>query len=324
MATITTEKNTVNIYSCGGAGANLLKKLETTAEMANVKRCFIDTSMSNLRGVTVEDEELFLFEGVDGSGKVRAENHEIIGKHAKHILAKFVPSKFNIVISSGSGGSGSVISPTLVSQIQDKDCRVVVILIGSTSSQIEIENSMKTLMSFDSIAHREKTPIVMHYLENSQECSRAMIDDAAIAAVKALLVLFSGHNDELDTADLRHWLDHKDLNNELVSLHFCISEEGYRESGSVVSVATLAHHNQNTSLSPLPAYQAVGYVTHSAEQSFIGDDPIHYAISSDLVSITHKRLSAKLKEVKDQLGSAVSRERLFGKDTEVTTHGLIL
>ena len=321
---INSEKNTVNIFSVGGCGINVLKKLELTDEMANVKRCFVDTSMSNLRNVTVGEDEVFLFEGVDGSGKVRAENHEIIGKHAKHILAKFPPSKFNIVISSGSGGSGSVLGPTLASNIQGTDSQVVVILVGSTSSEIEIENSMKTLMSYDSVAHRTKSPIVMHYLENSKESPRAVIDDAAIAAVKALLVLFSGQNDELDTADLRHWLDHKDLNKELVSLHFCMSEAGYHEAGSVVTVATLAHHGQETLLNPLPAYQAVGFVTRSEEDSFVGDSPLHYAISSDLVGVTHKRLSTTLKEVKDQLATAVNREKLYSKDTEITEHGLIL
>ena len=179
-------------------------------------------------------------------------------------------------------------------------------------------------MSYDSIAHRTKSPIVMHYLENSKESPRAVIDEAAIAAIKALLVLFSGQNDELDTADLRHWLDHKDLGHELVSLHFCVSEAGYRESGSVVTVATLAHHSQDTLLTPLPAYQCVGYVTRNEADSFVGDSPLHYAISSELVATTHKRLSATLKEVKDQLGSTVSREKLYGKDTEITDHGLIL
>jgi len=318
------EKATVNILACGGAAANLLKKLVISDEMANVKRCFIDTSISNLRNVEVSEDEVFLFEGVDGGGKVRSENHEIIGKQAKNILAKFQPSKFSIILSSASGASGSTLSPTLVSQMQDTDAQVVVILIGSTSSEIEIENTMKTLMSFDSVAHRTKSPIVMHYLENSKESPRAVIDEAAIAAIKALLVLFSGQNDELDTADLRHWLDHKDLGHELVSLHFCVSEAGYRESGSVVTVATLAHHSQDTLLTPLPAYQCVGYVTRNEADSFVGDSPLHYAISSELVATTHKRLSATLKEVKDQLGSTVSREKLYGKDTEITDHGLIL
>ena len=220
--------------------------------------------------------------------------------------------------------SGSVISPTLAAQIQAAGERVVVVLIGSTSSQIEINNSIKTLMSFDSIAAREKSPIVVHYLENSEEHSRAAIDDAAVAAVKALLVLFSGQNDELDTADLRHWLAHKDLNNELVSLHFCSSQEGYMESGAVVSVATLARAHHNTTLKPLPAYQAVGYLTTPEELSFIGDTPLHYAISADLITSTHKRLTAKLKEVTDQLNSVVGRERLYDKNANVTDNGLIL
>ena len=321
---INSEKNTVSILAVGGCGINLLKKLETTDEMANITRCFIDTSMSNLRNAKVDESEIFIFDGLDGSGKARTENHEVIGKQAKHILAKFPPAKFNILISSASGGSGGVLANTLASYIQSEDHSVVVILVGSTASEIEIQNTMKTLMSYDAIAHRNKAPIVMHYLENSKESPRAVIDDAAVAAIKALLVLFSGQNDELDTADLRHWLDHKDLNKELVSLHFCMSEAGYCEAGAVVTVATLAHHGQDTLLKPIPSYQAVGFVTRSEEDSFVGDSPLHYAISSDLVGVTHKRLSTTLKEVKDQLATAVNREKLYSKDTEITEHGLIL
>jgi hypothetical protein len=65
-------------------------------------------------------------------------------------------------------------------------------------------------------------------------------------------------------------------------------------------------------------------VTQGKDESFIGDTSLHYAISSELVATTHKRLVTTLKEVKEQLGSVVTRDRLFGKDTEVTEHGLIL
>lgn len=319
-------KATVAVYACGGAATNILKKLpvEPGEGMAELKRYFIDTSNSNMRNSNINAEEVFLFEGVDGSGKVRSENHDLISKNTLKILQDFKPTTFSVVTHSASGGSGAIIGGSLVAELKKRGEQVVVILIGSTNSQIEIENTLKTLKSYDAIADKSNSPVVVHYLENSAEHSRSSIDSAATRALFALLALFSGENDELDTADLRNWMKHSKLRNELVSLHFCMSDEAYQAAGTVVTVATLAKHDSNTALSPLPAYQAVGFVAGLGDSSFIGDEPIHFTISSDLITTSAKALNAKLKESDARLNSSVRRESLVDRHDNQTDSGIIL
>lgn len=319
-------KNIVTVYSCGGCGANILKKMPTVSGegMAKMVPYYIDTSLSNLRSAQVPAESVFLFEGLDGSGKVRAENHEVIAKSTLKILQTFKPGNFSIVLHSASGGSGAVIGASLVSELKKRGDQVVVIVIGSTGSEIEIENTLKSLKTYDMIAYKNESPVVTHYLENSTTSGRQKIDGAATTAILALLALFSGLNDELDTADLRNWMKHTKLGNELVSLHFCTSAADYAAAGTVVTVATLAKPEHNTNVSPVPAYQTVGYVTNADANAFLGSEPLHFTISSDLITPTAKGLTSKLKEVAAHLSSTVRRESLVNRNDTQTDSGLIL
>lgn len=315
----------VTIYACGGAATNVVSKLsgDSGKGMAEYKSYFIDTSNSNMRKANINAEDVYLYEGLDGSGKVRAENHEVISKNMLKIIQQFKPSTFNIVVHSGSGGSGAVIGASLVAELKKRGEQVIVILIGSTNSHIEIENTLKTLKSYDVIADRVESPIVVHYLENSEINNRQVIDGCAIKAIMGLLMLFSGKNDELDTADLRNWMKHPKLAQELVALNFCITPENYKAAGTVVTVATLATHGVSTTVSPLPAYQAVGYILES-ELKEDALECIHYTISSDLISGTAKLLSNKLKEVDEHLNSSPRRSSLVDRNDNPTSNGLIL
>ena len=106
---MTTSTNQVRIYAAGGSALNIVSELEnlrTTTEpgFANLAPCYIDTSRSNLSSKRIAEENMYLFEGTDGSGKVRSTNYEAIVKNALAILQKFKPSAFNIILHSGGGG----------------------------------------------------------------------------------------------------------------------------------------------------------------------------------------------------------------------------
>ena len=319
-------KNKVSIYACGGLGINIVKALPPVLDFgyADTTAFFVDTSISNLRDVEVPPENTYLFEGIDGSGKERSENHVVIAKNVLAILQQCKPEAISIVIHSASGGSGSVIGPSIVSELKKRGNMVVVILVGSTGSRVEIDNSAKTLKTYELIAQKTKTPTVVHYLENGAGIPRSAIDRNASIAIMALLALFSGQNDELDTADVRNWLNHAKLKPQLVSLQFCYSEEGYRASGTVITVATLAKAGTDTNLSPLPAYQTVGFLNRQADIDFIEDKPLHFTISGDLIKTASDRLEQKLSEVEDYLNAVVERESLIKPNDIVTDTGICL
>ena len=318
--------NSVSVYGFGGMGCNAVKNLpiDLPVGYGQIKPYYVDTSTSNLRNLDVELENIFLFEGIDGSGKVRAENHEIIAKNTLAILQQCKPETFSIVIHSASGGSGSILACGVVSELKKRGNQVVVIMVGSTGSHIEIENTIKSLKTYDVIAARNKTPIAVHYLENAADIPRKSIDANVAMAVLALLALFSGNNDELDTADLRNWMKHSKLNNAIISLQFCYTAEGYKAAGHVIAVATLAKQGINTTLHPLPAYQAVGFLTEHADVDFIDEQPLHFTLSSNLIATATAALNAKLNEAGDYLNASVEHMTLVNESDVITDTGIVI
>src|ERR1700690_3688627 len=130
------EQGKVRLYGCGGLGSNIVKDYigrQPAPGFATPLTSFIDTSRSNLAGIANQDD-IFVLEGTDGSGKVRKENHAQISAAVKQILLKQAPEDFNIVIFSASGGSGSVIGPLLVSELLSRGHAVVVLTAGSSES----------------------------------------------------------------------------------------------------------------------------------------------------------------------------------------------
>jgi cell division GTPase FtsZ len=161
----------INVYACGGAGINLgsqLVKFNNRKDpgFAELKTFFIDTSKSNIQS-NIPEDNIYLVDGLDGSGKKRDTNYVALAECSKEILHQFKPADINIVLHSASGGSGSVIAPILVSELLSRKSLTIVILIGSTSSRIEAENTSKTLKSYEMISHKRNMPVIAAYKENS-------------------------------------------------------------------------------------------------------------------------------------------------------------
>lgn len=326
--------HSVSIYNVGGCGLNQGRAFEakfTEAKSAELNTVppsvfYVDTSSSNLRRSGIDQERTYLFDDMDGSGKLRAENHREISKRIPNLLQAFQPSTFNIVISSAGGGSGAVIAHSLIKELRKQELPVVLILIGTTASLIEINNSVKTLKSLDKMAHDDDLPIVCFYLENTPNAGRQAVDAAALEALVSLVALFAGAHEELDSADLKHWLKFEELGGELVALEIVRGQKNYQAIKDVVSVATLAAPGDNTHLDPTPAYQAVGYVPDNwVTNKFVTmGEPLSFCLSSDLVERASKELLSHEAEVSRVHQTRVRRDSLVGRHDQATDDGLIL
>lgn len=105
------EQGQVRVFCCGGGGINIGSMLEEyrgseEIAAARLNPVYIDTSKSNLarNRHSINDEYCYVIDGLDGSGKLRAENYESITEHVRDILQKFKPLDLNIVISTAAGG----------------------------------------------------------------------------------------------------------------------------------------------------------------------------------------------------------------------------
>lgn len=197
----------LRLWGCGGAGINIASRyIDSKPEegCAIIKPAFLDTSDSNLSQMDYPDK--YLIPGVNGSGAVRGTNAEAISKSIKNILASISPGDVNVIISSGSGGSGAIFSALLTGELLDMNQKVFVILIGSTESRIRIENTVKSLSNLELIAEDTQQPVNLHYLQNVE--SRSKVDKDAIAAIAAFSLVTSNMHLGLDPEDIHNFLRH--------------------------------------------------------------------------------------------------------------------
>lgn len=139
-----------------------------------------------------------------------------------------------------------------------------------------------------------------------------------------MMSLFSGQNEELDTQDLRNWLNYTPLSNTepcLASLNFAISEKDIMETGTAISVASLYRRGMDTGLDNIPAYQCVGRVPESLD---IGEEPIHYCISEDFIIPAVQRLNTALRDIDEVFNSRSTRASLLNSNDKATDSGLVL
>lgn len=342
---INSNKNTVRIYACGGCATNVASTLESSRKtsvtgFSKYELCYVDTSKSNMFKKNLNEEDVFVFNDVDGSGKIRKENHKVIAENTKAILQKFKPETFNIVVSSASGGSGAIIASSLVSELLKSSKEVIVVLVASFNSTIEVENNTKTLQSYEAIAKLRGKNVNMVYLQNSTTTNdENQVNAQATQIISMLLGLMSGEHEQLDTADIKTWLNHNKvtesdpcINNILVGYGAELTPYhagDHFQIDSPISVATLATRDMNTRYNHTPALKFEGYVPNEWKTgdkhglTTIKDDAIHFCIMEDKMTSIYKSLSSHLKSLKEAQSSRIKRASIVN-DADTTEDGLVL
>lgn len=318
----------MRIYGCGGMGINLAKAYNESpanpeAGYAVAHPVYIDTSKSNL----TEDHNPTLFyclEDMDGSGKVRKENHQAIGKNIRQILQEFKPMDFNVVIFSASGGSGSVFGPLLVSELLTRKQPLLVMMVGSDESAITTQNTMNTLKSLEAISKKVGYPIVMQYEHNDRDVKRSEVDNCFVKAVSALSVLVSRQNRELDSQDILNWVQFNrstQIAPSLSLLKICRSNDTLEGLHDPVSVASLYASPDDDVTAIAPDYHCAGYpVTESVKSN----TPVHFAIMIDGLDQITKRLTGQIEELDNHRRARVEQSSLIQDGDVVMEDGLVL
>lgn len=328
----------ITLYACGGAGVNVAKffeKYRKTSQddhpddqaFARITPVYIDTSRSNLRG-DVPEESTYVIQGLDGSGKVRRENADAITQCTLDILQKHKPANVSIVISSAAGGSGSVIAPSIVSELLERGKTVIVCAIGSEDSRIELENTSKTIKTYESIAKMRKKPVIMLYASNNDnEAGRVGVDAEITQAITKIAALYSKHNRELDSKDLDNWIFYNNVTSfapKLCFLDFYPGKITNLKNGQVVSVATLCLDGMSSSTGMTVEYQAVGYVTEEQNKKTTLTSALHYVILDNIISDIHAEISDKLHMLDEQQRARISKQSILSDSDRSTSNGLIL
>lgn len=322
--------NTMNVYCCGGAATNIGKTLlKVTGKpeegFANIATYFVDTSSSNIDS-TIPSNKLFLLDGVDGSGKVRSSNYAAAAEHVREILHKFNPGDINVVLHSTGGGSGSVMGPLITSELLNRDCLTIVIMIGSTSCELEVSNTANTLKSYEGISKLRGKPVVAGFYQNVQGKKRSEIDTEVHLLISFLAVLFSGNNAELDTSDLRNLLNYHVVTQHTPKLSLLEVHTGdiiLDSNHTLVSVATLTEADLTTDIEILVGYQATGLINPAASSFMPITLPLHTCVINNHFPKVMADLQKKL-DAYNALKGLVVEKSLLGSNDSASDEGLIL
>lgn len=333
MSEIKAAPRKAQLYLCGGAGNNIGTQFvkyvgKKSPGFTELDMVFIDTSKSNMKSI-IPEGKVYLLDDLDGSGKLRASNYNALAECSKELLHRHKPADINIVVHSSSGGSGSVIGPILVSELLARGEAVIVLMIGSTSSRIETENSLKTLKSYEVISTKRDVPVVAAYRENSKEKSRSQVDVEIQTVIISLMALFSGQNQELDMSDLRNFLNYTKVTSyspKLSGLEIFSRDIRLEKGQALVSLATLVDGDTSGDVDVHPEYQAVGYLSEVARDSMHESGvnlPLHTCVISGYYTDVVNRLQKRLNGF-DEVRSLHIEKAIVDRNVASTDAGLIL
>lgn len=316
----------IRLYGCGGAGINIASFFAngtTEAGAGEILVSAMDTSRSNLHGGELEESQTFILPDVDGSGKLRKQNHAEISAAIQQMLVKQPAEEFNIVCFSASGGSGSVIGPLLVSELLARKHAVVAVVIGSEESFITAQNTLNTLKSLEAIALKNSAPVVMSYAHNRKDASRGDADTYARFAIASLSVLASGLIDEMDTQDIANFLQYQRVTSapaRLAALTIVKDPQALSEITNVIALANILDKEGEFASPITPEYVATGY----ANINPVGGKSLHYAINIDNVVTCIRRMNELVNELDKVRKATTFAPVAVSEKDEVTTDGLVL
>lgn len=319
------ELGTLRVYGAGGAGINIASYFNNASEEPNCARvapAYIDASRSNLKP-DFKEEDIFILNNVDGSGKVRKENHEEISNVIKQILLQIEPGDLNVVVFSASGGSGSVLGPLLMAELLERQLPAVCVVVGSDESIITATNTLNTLKSLESIAKRTDTPVVMYYEQNDRERGRSEVDKQLHLAVSTLAVLGSKRNREMDSKDISNWVRFNKTTSvaaQLSQLEVFSDPSAAAGVKDPISVASVYANEEIPPLPIVPEYHAAGYLPDQSEQF----DQLHYVVSIDAMPNIVGTIKETLDQYNTQRNSRVKQASILSDDDETTDTGLVL
>lgn len=321
-------QSTMRVFGCGGFGINIAKYFETASGKqfpgtASPAPVYIDTSRSNLKGLE-DNPNVYLIPEKDGSGKIRGLNAREIAPIIKPILNQFKPGDFNVVVFSGSGGSGSVIGPLLTGELLKRGLPVVALVVGSSESAKATENTIKTIQSLEHQATASEAALVMAYEHNEAGRKRSEVDQVFKHLVSSLGVLASKQNDEMDSTDILHVFRFDKATNvdpRLATFSVHRSNDTLPADAQYISMASLYADPDAQAVSLTPDYHAAGYLPKGAVE---GSQVFHFPVRLDEVRGIISYLEKFNKEYSGDVDTRVLAKRVVSANDVDPDTGLVL
>jgi hypothetical protein len=214
----------------------------------------------------------------------------------------------------------------LVSELLSRGAMTIVVMIGSTSSKIETENTLKTLKSYEVISRKRDMPVIAAYRENSVDRPRGYVDNEIQTLIILLAAIFSGQNRELDMSDLRNFINYNKVTSygpKLSLLDFFSQNIVLTKGQSLVSAVSLVDTTTSHEIDIPTEYQATGFIPDGAKEAVSVSLPIHCCVIAGYFNSVVDKLNAKLTMYAENR-KAVIEKSIAHDHHDSTEDGLVL
>jgi hypothetical protein len=319
----------LRVYNCGGGGIGVGKYFEPERDKINpgfarLHSVYMDTSKASTFGVP--EEFFYQLPEKNGSGGIRKYNGPDIIRYTGEMLQLFPPMEHNVVIHTTTGGSGSVMGPSIASELLAQGKSVIVFAIGSDDTKNYIENTVGTMESYHHIAELREAGLVLQYLQNGVDGTIEEVDRKIHLAVSCLTVLYSGMNKNLDDRDVYNWSHFSEVTSYspqvgVLSIHQ--GEMKLANDANLITVATLNRDLNNTRVGYPVEFQRVGVPLHIEDREDVLKFPLHFAVTDGYLDTVMKDLRRQLAEYDKKAGARVIRNNLSDGSKKVASNGLV-
>ena len=327
------KKGKMVVYGCGGAGINIARHIANRSQEFNSEAFadreifFLDTSASNLGGLTTKDPNVYIYEDADGAGKNRRHVANIIMENVNPVLLKFKPAEINIVIASNSGGSGSVIAPSLISELLSRGENVIFFGVNSYEDRKALENVIASMKTYESIAKLREKPVVACLFENTPEMSENAVNKRISDNVIMLSALFSRNNEGLDTQDLRNWLNYDKVtgfNPSFSQLVIQVGEVNKSPEHHLIASAVLSPSRDNHKpYGFMVDYQTVGYFDQKKTNDQLNNEPVNYLIYDGTIEAMFKKQQKMLHDMDEEAQARTKKRSILSSGDKAESNGLM-
>jgi len=178
-------KGKMILYGIGGAGINIVSDIKN--DLMNLGEGFSDISVRTIdttdKTVKKYDDLADTFykvesnkvstNGLDGMAGERKNLDAVksiqtsMKKYLDEVVGENKKNEYHILISSASGGSGSLINSILLSMLRQHDYNVLPVIVGDESTLLNITNTINTIVGFNNIARKTNSALGVFYISNS-------------------------------------------------------------------------------------------------------------------------------------------------------------
>ena len=319
----------IRVYGCGGTGVKIASMFEPMRNqpepgIANVLVTYVDTAFSDLNS-DVKTKDCYLLRDTDGSGGLRRELAEEIMNSISELVQLHEPEDLNIVISSGSGGSGSVIAPSVTSELIRQGKQVISVVIGDAHTAQWMNNTMGTIRSYNGISGVRGQTVPLAYFENTSENTEASVNIQVAQLVTGLSALWSRQNQGLDSKDLEHFLNPEKITDfppQLAMIKLYVKEIPKIEEQNIMTVVSLAKNREESRLNFVAEAQYTGIGPQELADTVRNLSPLHLCMLDQSFHDLMDELANKARTAKQ--ARTRSTKTSFMGETPMANNGLIV